>query len=82
MISFLVLFSLSFMAVCFIFFTVLYAAVNLQQKQANPFQKAAEQTVDTVLLLPLSWLFTTAYITGLIFLIPVRFMLTIFQRKR
>ncbi|KAA6474773.1 hypothetical protein P9D34_01755 [Bacillus swezeyi] len=82
MLSFLVLFGLSFMTVCFIFFTILYFTINLQKQQPNPFQKAAEQTVDTILLVPLSWLFTALYICVLFIFLPIRYLLDVFQQKR
>ncbi|RCK13039.1 hypothetical protein DT075_00905 [Bacillus licheniformis] len=36
MLSFIVLFGLSFIIVCFIFFTILYFAVNLQKREPKP----------------------------------------------
>lgn len=82
MLPFLILFGLSFMTVCFICFTFFYVIINVQKQQPHPFQKAAEQTVDTVLLVPLSWLFTALYICGLFILLPARYLLNIFQQKR
>lgn len=63
-------------------FHVFYVIINVQKQQPHPFQKAAEQTVDTVLLVPLSWLFTAVYICGLFILLPARYLLNIFQQKR
>ncbi|MGX1079226.1 heme/copper-type cytochrome/quinol oxidase subunit 2 [Bacillus sp. SLBN-57] len=82
MLSFIVLFGLSFIIVCFIFFTILYFAVNLQKREPKPFQKAAEQTVDTIILIPISWLFTALYICILFILFPIRHFLDFFQQKR
>ncbi|MFN2744685.1 MULTISPECIES: hypothetical protein [Bacillus] len=82
MLSFLVLFGLSFMSVCFIFFTVLYFTLNLQTNERHPFQKAAEHTVDTIILVPLSWLFTAVYIGVLLILLPIRSLMNVFQQKR
>ncbi|MED4785579.1 hypothetical protein P9429_01465 [Bacillus atrophaeus] len=82
MLSFFILLSLTMLFVCFIVFTALYCLSHHKKGSRRPFQKAAEDTVDTLLIQPLSWAVTAVYFMALLIIAPLYHLRRYMQTRR
>ncbi|MGK9431072.1 hypothetical protein ACSSTO_14585 [Bacillus atrophaeus] len=82
MLSFFILLSLTMLFVCFIVFTALYCLSHHKKGSRRPFQKAAEDTVDTLLIQPLSWAVTAVYFMTLLIIIAPLYHLRRYMQTR
>lgn len=56
---------------CFASFTVLFYFLHKKASHRSPFSRASEDTVDYLIKLPASWIFSAFYFIVLLFSFPI-----------
>ncbi|ALC82806.1 hypothetical protein AM592_15345 [Bacillus gobiensis] len=79
MFSFIFLFIFAIFVICFFLLSLVFFAVHSSHGKKQPFKKAAEDVVDTLIIMPLSWIVSALYVGGLLVLFVLRFILKIFN---